>query len=1357
MKRKIIIFGLIFLFLCSFAVVAKEIKQVELTTIKQINSPIFDNDKGKIDFLEDINSSKSWAELQKKIKFEKNKVIIDSKTIPELNKPAKITFKDSASLLMPITLYNGIWEPTVIPQRDLFGDWYIYVTHFSSWELTDTDWNGTHNQTTVYSGNILGLEPDAQLILYFDDYDNTTVESVLTDDSNNSISITTTSPNYNSSCKYSGCLKYDGTDDYISAGTSTLVNDIDKLTLSAWVYPTGTTNFRGIVVEGDNVDSGYFFGFNNGNNELRFYINGANDYERSSTQVTANKWTHVAVTYNGTNITLYIDGVEDTGSTTVGTIDPNITIQGKETSVGGDIDRDNYYFIGQIDCVQVWNKTLTANEVKELNNSASCKSIIHHTDDSMGSNDGSCTGTACPSDTTTTKYNDISMEFDGVNDRIDVPNNASLNSATTELTVSTWINALSMPNDGSPTARMIIRHSDGTTSGTTRYYLSYEEDTQLLTWAVGNSSTRKAVTTAFTPNGTWHHIAGIYNSSHILLYLNGALKSNNGLTNTLDTTTQSLYIGKDTGDRPFNGTIECLQIWNKSLSATNVTTLNNSDSCNTNFESPISTWRLNNKKPKNTWDFNSYNKTLTDSNQNRNLDIGPFHQPSGQYNYGVQFDGIDDYINISYNSEYAFSSAMSVSTWAKFLPMADDGSPTARLLVKHSDGFTDGTSRYYLSFNDNTQLLNFVVGNATKKQTLTSDISVNDGNWHHIVGTYDGTDVKLYVNGSLMSSESLGGNLDTSTEPIYIGKDDGDRPFNGSLDNMMLFDRALNLTEIVCLWNNTNCPPAWKNAVFESINLSDGWSITGGDSINNSNTFTTIDTGGAYKNVLTDGQKYRITIDLSTTSSFCQIYDGVSPRTLIGSGSGSWTFTAQQGGNLYFRNADTGATTINSIELIELENTKPIYHYRGNYITETYNYSDYDNNFHTNKWLAVVLDNNNNISKVEGRAGNCTNVTTQPWESGSWNGSHYSFTNQQGKCFQANIYLNSSNSESYTEYNNFTVSSYKVKKPSPPANLQISHTMSITTFTAHGNATFILNDTDTGNLSFEWFFAGVNTYNETISGLTNGTKVTSNFTYNYSDDITNVYFKVRGILNTSYGNANGEYNTSSNTSVTDRPKAQSRSPINGTTYGQTDSVTVEFTPIDYDSTNLSCLVYGDIQTGGPDYNPKILLYNNSNCSNNTVHSFTWYVDEYTHSWLVQLTDDNNVIHNSSVFWFNIQPAAGGGGGGTPRESINEEEDGVPFIASVGGDNITINIEDNNQSFSIDKILDFVKEFTKDKTESLSEKSSTFSKLVDWFDSKNNIIQTGVLIVIAIIALLITITLIRVVWLILKFLFTGGGG
>jgi hypothetical protein len=82
--------------------------------------------------------------------------------------------------------------------------------------------------------------------------------------------------------------------------------------------------------------------------------------------------------------------------------------------------------------------------------------------------------------------------------------------------------------------------------------------------------------------------------------------------------------------------------------------------------------------------------------------------------------------------------------------------------------------------------------------SATTDI--NDNQWHYLVGTYDGSTMKCYVDGSLEGTNtSFSGNLPVRIGDLRIGADYDTTPgnfFNGSIDEVRVYNRALSAAEV---------------------------------------------------------------------------------------------------------------------------------------------------------------------------------------------------------------------------------------------------------------------------------------------------------------------------------------------------------------------------------------------------------------------------------------------------------------------------------------------------------------------------------------------------------------------------------
>ncbi|MEM2974451.1 MAG: DUF2341 domain-containing protein, partial [Candidatus Micrarchaeia archaeon] len=81
-------------------------------------------------------------------------------------------------------------------------------------------------------------------------------------------------------------------------------------------------------------------------------------------------------------------------------------------------------------------------------------------------------------------------------------------------------------------------------------------------------------------------------------------------------------------------------------------------------------------------------------------------------------------------------------------------------------------------------------------ENLKGATVINDGQWHHIAMTYDGSQLKVYNNGVLDGARSLSGTFRVDHGQLALGEYNTGGPFPGSLDEVAIYNRALSAEEI---------------------------------------------------------------------------------------------------------------------------------------------------------------------------------------------------------------------------------------------------------------------------------------------------------------------------------------------------------------------------------------------------------------------------------------------------------------------------------------------------------------------------------------------------------------------------------
>jgi len=136
----------------------------------------------------------------------------------------------------------------------------------------------------------------------------------------------------------------------------------------------------------------------------------------------------------------------------------------------------------------------------------------------------------------------------------------------------------------------------------------------------------------------------------------------------------------------------------------------------------------------------------------------------------------------------------------------------------------------------------FLIKSGASTSTVDSSVSVTDGKWHFMSATYDGTTMRIYVDGvQTGSGTSFSGNLPTQSGNVRVGADYQSTPgnfFTGSLDEVRIYNRALSASEIQALYKSGaqkfTAPPTNLGLVgYWSMN--EGTGTVAGDGSGNGN------------------------------------------------------------------------------------------------------------------------------------------------------------------------------------------------------------------------------------------------------------------------------------------------------------------------------------------------------------------------------------------------------------------------------------------------------------------------------------------------------------------------------------------
>ena len=167
--------------------------------------------------------------------------------------------------------------------------------------------------------------------------------------------------------------------------------------------------------------------------------------------------------------------------------------------------------------------------------------------------------------------------------------------------------------------------------------------------------------------------------------------------------------------------------------------------------------------------------------------------------YSTLFDGIDDYVDCGNGASLNITGSITISCWMKTtntgprkLIMKDDG--TNRSYQIQTNRLSSGAITYF-----------WLGGGIIKTVSSGTPDHIVDGNWHHVVSVFkSGQYIRMYVDGIQGGNTNVTETtLDSANTPFTIASNfPGTLPIDGNVDEVSVFDRALEAVEIANLYNS---------------------------------------------------------------------------------------------------------------------------------------------------------------------------------------------------------------------------------------------------------------------------------------------------------------------------------------------------------------------------------------------------------------------------------------------------------------------------------------------------------------------------------------------------------------------------
>ncbi len=530
----------------------------------------------------------------------------------------------------------------------------------------------------------------------------------------------------------------------------------------------------------------------------------------SGTPLTLNTWTQVVLVHDGAKDIIYFNGVKVNEKAVTG----NLNSTSKPLGIGYDAIDNANYFNGAMDDVAFFDVALNATQIAAWYAAQSIAPVIPQgkvADYTFSQNSLDATIYGNHADISTAAlgtdrfgFGKSALLLDGATSEVTAANAAQLNGANT--TITFWVKVNSLPANGEA-----FLLSNGGWQERFKISLPSHGKVVFTTNGSGGISDMDAGNGNELPVGVWKQVVMVHNGVADKIFIDGVLKGSKAVTGSLNPSTKPLGIGYNPidGGNWFDGAMDDVSIYNYALSDAEIGTLFALESL---FPGTSTDLVAN-------YSLNGNGKDATLFQNDASLDAGA-SATTNRHGWGA--NALSGYATAD-NSIALQSDNTTISFWAK--PNSLPG--TGEVYLLSNGGYQE---RWKISLPPHGKPVF-----TTYATTCCSDMDSGNGNelvvgqWKHVVMTHDGVNDKIYINGVLVNTKASAGPLHKTKYPLGIGYDPIDQAsfFDGNLDDIQIYNRALSAVEITALYTAQNAAPVVAGNLVANYPFSgDGADVT---------------------------------------------------------------------------------------------------------------------------------------------------------------------------------------------------------------------------------------------------------------------------------------------------------------------------------------------------------------------------------------------------------------------------------------------------------------------------------------------------------------------------------------------------
>ena len=395
--------------------------------------------------------------------------------------------------------------------------------------------------------------------------------------------------------------------------------------------------------------------------------------------------------------------------------------------------------------------------------------------------------------------------FNGSSSKIDISatNSTPVDFSSKNFTISAWINGSGFTTDD----RTIISKYSGSNNTTSSFFFDVRDnDQKLRVTEINGTSALGLQSAAAIPENTWTHVVYVRTATTCEFFINGVSSggSQSRTTPINQGGTTDISIGERQANKRWIGKIDQVRIFNSALPQSAITALYNEttttatypyvDYVNANPNS-VAYYKMSDA----TDQLGNYNGTATNVNFNT----------EGKFGFAGAFNGSSSQIELPSNP-IGTNLIGSISLWLKGASFGNSAASTDIAFYNRNP---------YVLIDTYQNNLRVIIKNSSSSNTTISYAlsNFNTSDWYNIAVVLTGVSstFTLYVNGSSVGTATAPSTTRNVGSTALIGLNSA--TWDGSIDQIRIYDSALSAANVTKLYNEIECPAVAVTNAFNTV------------------------------------------------------------------------------------------------------------------------------------------------------------------------------------------------------------------------------------------------------------------------------------------------------------------------------------------------------------------------------------------------------------------------------------------------------------------------------------------------------------------------------------------------------------